>query len=90
MRDQPELPGAWWRSLPVSRVLAVLGPERLAGILAGMTLEHWPAAAVGDVLPALYVLDPEDADEPCTAIALDRAGSWAGLLALTGHELREQ
>lgn len=90
LRDQPELPGAWWRSLPVSRVLAVLGPERLAGILAGITLDHWPAAAVGDVLPALYVLDPEDADEPCTAIALDRAGSWAGLLALTGHELREQ
>ncbi|MEV4095156.1 hypothetical protein [Streptosporangium saharense] len=90
LRDQPELPVAWWRSLPVSRVLAVLGPERLAGILAGITLDHWPAAAVGDVLPALYVLDPEDADEPCTAIALDRAGSWAGLLALTGHELREQ
>ncbi|MGC5014694.1 hypothetical protein ACLQ2R_28340 [Streptosporangium sp. DT93] len=90
LRDQPDLPDAWWRSLPVARVLAVLGPERLAEVLTTIALEHWPAAAVGDVLPALYVLDPEDADEPCTAIALDRAGSWPGLLALTGHELRDQ
>ncbi|MFI6508536.1 hypothetical protein ACIBCT_13095 [Streptosporangium sp. NPDC050855] len=90
LRDQPDLPDAWWRSLPVARVLAVLGPERLAEILTEIALKHWPAAAVGDVLPALHVLDPEDADEPCTAIALDRAGSWPGLLALTGHDLRDQ
>ncbi|MEV8630181.1 hypothetical protein AB0395_00850 [Streptosporangium sp. NPDC051023] len=90
LRDQPELPDAWWRTLPMTRVLAVLGPERLAEILVRIALEHWPAAAVGDVLPALYVLDPEEADEPYTAVALDRTGSWAGLLALTGHELREQ
>ncbi|MEU0520012.1 hypothetical protein [Streptosporangium sp. NPDC006007] len=90
LRDQPELPDAWWRSLPMARVLAVLSPERLAGILSGVALEHWPAAAVGDILPALYALDPEEADEPCTAIALDRTGSWSGLLALTGHELRDQ
>lgn len=74
----------------MARVLAVLSPERLAGILSGVALEHWPAAAVGDILPALYALDPEEADEPCTAIALDRTGSWSGLLALTGHELRDQ
>lgn len=74
----------------MSRVLDVLGPERLAEILAGIALRHWPAAAVGDVLPALHVLDPEEADEPCTAIALDRTGSWPGLLALTGHDLRDQ
>ena len=55
----------------MSRVLAVLGPERLAEILSGIALRHWPAASVGDILPALYVLDPEEADEPCTAIALD-------------------
>ncbi|GAA3028384.1 hypothetical protein [Streptosporangium longisporum] len=90
LRDQPDLPDAWWRSLPIARVLAVLGPERLAEILTELALKHWPAAAVGDVLPALHVLDPEDADEPCTAIALDRAGSWPGLLALTGHDLRDQ
>ncbi|MGW4424197.1 hypothetical protein [Streptosporangium sp. NPDC004631] len=90
LRDQPELPDAWWRSLPMARVLAVLSPERLAGILSRVALEHWPAAAVGDILPALYALDPEEADEPCTAIALDRTGSWSGLLALTGHELRDQ
>ncbi|MDP9865152.1 MULTISPECIES: hypothetical protein [Streptosporangium] len=90
LRDRPGLPDAWWRSLPMARVLAVLEPEELAEILARIALEHWPAAAVGDVLPALYVLDPDEADEPCTAIALDRAGSWAGLLSLTGHELRDQ
>ncbi|WP_440068429.1 hypothetical protein [Streptosporangium sp. OZ121] len=90
LREQPDLPDAWWRSLPMARVLAVLGPERLADILASVALNHWPAAAVGDVLPALHVLDPDDADEPCTAIALDRAGSWPGLLALTGHDLRDQ
>ncbi|MEV6860928.1 hypothetical protein AB0M44_07980 [Streptosporangium subroseum] len=90
LRDQPDLPDAWWRSLPMSRVLAVLGPERLAEILSGIALRHWPAASVGDILPALYVLDPEEADEPCTAIALDRTGSWPGLLALTGHDLRDQ
>ncbi|GGQ21267.1 hypothetical protein [Streptosporangium pseudovulgare] len=90
LADQPDLPGAWWRSLPLHRVLAVLGTERLAELLARIALDHWPAAAVGDVLPALYVLDPDEADEPCTAIALDRTGSWAGLLALTGRELRDQ
>ncbi|MEV4748215.1 hypothetical protein AB0K21_17725 [Streptosporangium sp. NPDC049248] len=90
LRDQPDLPDAWWRSLPMARVLAVLPPERLAEILTVLALNHWPAATVGDVLPALHVLDPDEADEPCTAIALDRAGSWPGLLALTGHDLRDQ
>jgi len=90
LREQPGLPDAWWRSLPMARVLAVLGPERLADILASIVLNHWPAAALGDVLPALHVLDPDDADEPSTAIALDRAGSWPGLLSLTGHDLRDQ
>ncbi|MGJ6961209.1 hypothetical protein ACSDR0_04805 [Streptosporangium sp. G11] len=90
LREQPDLPDAWWRSLPMARVLAVLGPERLADILASVALNHWPAAAVGDVLPALHVLDPDEADEPYTAIALDRAGSWSGLLSLTGHDLRDQ
>ncbi|WP_030910655.1 hypothetical protein [Streptosporangium amethystogenes] len=90
LRDQPDLPDAWWRCLPMARVLAVLPPERLAEILTVLTLDHWPAATVGDVLPALHVLDPDEADEPCTAIALDRAGSWPGLLALTGHDLRDQ
>src|SRR5687768_12068292 len=90
LRDQPDLPDAWWRSLPLPAVLAVLGPERLAEIVTEIALEHWPAASVGDVLPALYVLDPDEADEPCTAIALDRAGSWPGLLSFTGHDLRDQ
>ncbi|MBG0833464.1 hypothetical protein HS041_37825 [Planomonospora sp. ID67723] len=90
LREQPGLPDAWWRSLPLSRVLAVLPPAALAEMLAEIALAHWPAAAVGDVLPALYVLDPDEADEPCTAIALDRAGSWPGMLSLTGHDLRDQ
>ncbi|GAT69701.1 DNA-directed RNA polymerase sigma-70 factor [Planomonospora sphaerica] len=90
LRDQPDLPDAWWRSLPLPAVLAVLGPERLAEIVTEIALDHWPAASVGDVLPALYVLDPDEADEPCTAIALDRAGSWPGLLSFTGHDLRDQ
>ncbi|MEV7013856.1 hypothetical protein [Streptosporangium sp. NPDC051022] len=90
LRDQPGLPDAWWRSLPLVRVLTVLGPERLAEILTTTALEQWPAAAVGDVLPALYVLDPDEADEPHISIALDRAGSWSGLLALTGRELYDQ
>ncbi|MCK2213061.1 hypothetical protein MF672_004505 [Actinomadura sp. ATCC 31491] len=71
-------------------VLAAIGPEALAELLTEIALEHWPAAAVGDVLPALHVLDPEEADEPPVAIALDRAGSWTGLLALTGRELADQ
>ncbi|TYB56772.1 hypothetical protein FXF51_42435 [Nonomuraea sp. PA05] len=72
------------------RVLAAIGPESLGELLTEIALEHWPAAAVGDVLPALHVLDPEEADEPAVAIALDRAGSWAGLLALTSRELVDQ
>ncbi|MEW9553502.1 hypothetical protein [Nonomuraea sp. NPDC050783] len=90
MTGQPDLPDAWWRSLPMPRVLAAIGPEALAELLTEIALEHWPAAAVGDVLPALHVLDPEEADEPPVAIALDRAGSWPGLLALTGRELADQ
>ncbi|WP_066938432.1 hypothetical protein [Microtetraspora fusca] len=84
------LPEAWWRSLPVSRVLAVLGPEALGGLVTELALEQWPAAAVGDVLPALHVLDPDDADDPQVAIALDRAGSWPGLLSLSARELSDQ
>ncbi|MFE0074288.1 hypothetical protein ACFWYW_36075 [Nonomuraea sp. NPDC059023] len=71
-------------------VLAAIGPESLGELLTEIALEHWPAAAIGDVLPALHVLDPDDADEPQVAIALDRAGSWTGLLALTSRELMDQ
>lgn len=87
LSGQPELPEAWWRSLPMPHVLAAIGPESLGELLTEIALEHWPAAAIGDVLPALHVLDPDDADEPHVAIALDRAGSWAGLLRLTSREL---
>ncbi|MFI6598832.1 hypothetical protein ACIBHX_21460 [Nonomuraea sp. NPDC050536] len=90
LTGQPDLPEAWWRSLPMPRVLAAIGPESLGELLTEIALEHWPAAAVGDVLPALHVLDPDDADEPHVAIALDRAGSWTGLLALTSRELADQ
>ncbi|MEO3811991.1 hypothetical protein ABGB17_23590 [Sphaerisporangium sp. B11E5] len=90
LRDLPGLPDAWWRSLPVTQVFAVLGPEALGELLTELALEHWPAAAVGDVLPALHVMDPEEADEPQVSIALDRVGSWHGLLALTGRELSDQ
>ncbi|MFI6500612.1 hypothetical protein [Nonomuraea typhae] len=90
LHGQPDLPEAWWRSLPMPRVLAAIGPESLGELLTEIALEHWPAAAVGDVLPALHVLDPDDADEPQVAIALDRAGSWPGLLALTSRELMDQ
>ncbi|MCC5581607.1 hypothetical protein IMZ11_38995, partial [Microtetraspora sp. AC03309] len=84
------LPEAWWRSLPVSRVLAVLGPEALGELVTELALEQWPAAAVGDVLPALHVLDPDEADDPQVAIALDRAGSWPGLLSLSARQLSDQ
>ncbi|WP_113703926.1 hypothetical protein [Nonomuraea lactucae] len=90
LTGQPDLPDAWWRSLPLTRVLAAIGPEGLGELLTEIALERWPAAAVGDVLPALYVLDPDEVDEPHIAIALDRAGSWAGLLALTSRELLDQ
>ncbi|GAA3577083.1 hypothetical protein GCM10022419_067860 [Nonomuraea rosea] len=90
LTGQPDLPDAWWRSLPMPHVLAAIGPESLGELLTEIALEHWPAAAIGDVLPALHVLDPEEADEPAVAIALDRAGSWAGLLALTSRELVDQ
>ncbi|MEV2267527.1 hypothetical protein [Nonomuraea africana] len=90
LHGQPHLPEAWWRSLPVPRVLSAIGPESLGELLTEIALEHWPAAAVGDVLPALHVLDPDEADEPHVAIALDRAGSWPGLLALSSRELMDQ
>ncbi|WP_405086979.1 hypothetical protein [Microbispora sp. NBC_01389] len=88
--DRPGLPEAWWRTLPLHRVLAVADSDALAELLTVLALEHWPAAAVGDVLPALHVLDPDEADDPQVAIALDRAGSWHGLLALSGRELADQ
>ncbi|MEU8323087.1 hypothetical protein AB0C33_32390 [Nonomuraea sp. NPDC048881] len=90
LTGQPDLPDAWWRSLPMPLVLAAIGPESLGELLTEIALEHWPAAAIGDVLPALHVLDPDEADEPAVAIALDRAGSWTGLLSLTGRELVDQ
>ncbi|MEN3538400.1 hypothetical protein AAH991_25035 [Microbispora sp. ZYX-F-249] len=90
LTDRPGLPDAWWRTLPLHRVLAVLDAEALGDLLTGLALDHWPAAAVGDVLPALYVMDPDEADDPQVAIALDRAGSWHGLLALSGRELADQ
>ncbi|MFF4125915.1 hypothetical protein [Microbispora rosea] len=90
LADRPGLPDAWWRALPLHRVLAVLDAEALGDLLTELALDHWPAAAVGDVLPALHVLDPDEADDPQVAIALDRAGSWHGLLALSGRELADQ
>ncbi|GAA4597360.1 hypothetical protein GCM10023194_72000 [Planotetraspora phitsanulokensis] len=90
LSEQGDLPDAWWRSLPMERVLGVMDPEGLGELITDLALEHWPAAAVGDVLPALYVLDPDEADDPQVAIALDRAGSWPGLLTLSGRELTDQ
>ncbi|MFC4532509.1 hypothetical protein [Sphaerisporangium dianthi] len=90
LRDAPGLPDAWWRSVPLSRVFAVLGPEALGELITELATEHWPAASVGDILPALHVMDPEEADEPQVSIALDRVGSYTGLLALTGRELADQ
>ncbi|MET8141962.1 hypothetical protein ABZU32_16770 [Sphaerisporangium sp. NPDC005288] len=90
LREAPGLPDAWWRSVPLSRVFAVLGPEALGELITELATEHWPAAAVGDILPALHVMDPEEADEPQVSIALDRVGSYTGLLALTGRELADQ
>lgn len=90
LADRPGLPDAWWRTLPLHRVLAVLDAEALGDLLTELAVDHWPAAAVGDVLPALHVLDPDEADDPQVAIALDRAGSWHGLLALSGRELADQ
>lgn len=90
LTDRPGLPDAWWRTLPMYRVLAVLDAEELGELLTELALDHWPAAAVGDVLPALHVLDPDEADDPQVAIALDRVGSWHGLLALPGRELADQ
>ncbi|MGW5680966.1 hypothetical protein [Nonomuraea sp. NPDC003754] len=72
------------------RVLAAIGPEPLGELLTEIALEQWPAAAIGDVLPALHVLDPDEADEPHVAIALDRVGSWPGLLSLSSRELVDQ
>jgi hypothetical protein len=90
LSEQGELPDAWWRSLPMERVLGVMDPDALGELITDLALEHWPAAAVGDVLPALYVLDPDEADDPQVAIALDRAGSWPGLLTLSARELTDQ
>ncbi|HEX4814782.1 MAG TPA: hypothetical protein VFV66_18735 [Nonomuraea sp.] len=90
LTGQPDLPEAWWRSLPMPHVLAAIGPDPLGELLTEICLECWPAAAVGDILPALHVLDPDDADEPAVAIAIDRAGSWTGLLRLTSRELVDQ
>src|SRR5690606_8490433 len=90
LRDQSGLPEGWWRTLPMSRVLLELPPEALGELVAELAMNQWPAAALGDVLPALHVMDPEEADGPHTSMALDRAGSWPGLLALTSRELLDQ
>lgn len=90
LRDQSGLPEGWWRTLPMSRVLLELPPEALGELVAELAMNQWPAAALGDVLPALHVMDPEEADGPHTSMALDRVGSWPGLLALTSRELLDQ
>ena len=51
--ERDGLPDAWWRALPMGHVLAVLDPDQLAELLAELALEHWYAAAIGDILPAL-------------------------------------
>ncbi|MEU8280445.1 Crp/Fnr family transcriptional regulator, partial [Microbispora bryophytorum] len=40
------LPDAWWRTLPLHRVLAVLDAEALGDLLTELAVDHWPAAAV--------------------------------------------
>ncbi|WP_433497932.1 hypothetical protein ACQP1K_23915 [Sphaerimonospora sp. CA-214678] len=87
---RPGLPDAWWRSLPLSHVLTAHDPSSLGELLTDLAMEHWPAAAVGDLLPALYVLDPDEADDPQVTIALNRTGSWPGLLSLSARELADQ
>lgn len=81
----------WWRSLPLPRVLDIVGPTWLAHCLARLTVEQWDHLTIGEFLPTLRTLsvDMDEVAEPVRGAVLATAGTWEQLISASPATMRE-
>ncbi|MEV0350881.1 sigma factor-like helix-turn-helix DNA-binding protein [Nonomuraea sp. NPDC050680] len=60
--EEPQLPEAWWQTIPLDRACAVITTQTVAGHLADLAVACWGHLLVGDILPLLRFSDPAEAE----------------------------
>ncbi|TQN31402.1 hypothetical protein FHX37_1303 [Haloactinospora alba] len=77
-----KLVDGWWRSLPLSRVLEIVGPAWLSHGIARVSTEHWDHVALNEFLPTLcdQQVELDDIAEPIRGAILATAGGWERLI----------
>lgn len=77
-----KLVDGWWRSLPLPRVLEIVGPAWLAHGIARVSTEHWDHVALNEFLPTLcdQRVELDEIAEPIRGAILATAGGWDRLI----------
>ena len=60
--EEPQLPEAWWQTIPLDRACAVITTQTVAGHLADLAVACWGHLLIGDILPLLRFSDPAEAE----------------------------
>ncbi|MFC4563260.1 hypothetical protein ACFO4E_15450 [Nocardiopsis mangrovi] len=73
----------WWRSIPLPRVLDIVGPTWLAHTLAHLAADHFEHLELAELLPSLRALTVDLADiaEPVRGAVLGTAVTWDRLIS---------
>src|SRR5688500_16148162 len=71
LADDPQLPEAWWQSIPLDRACAVIGAQAVAGRLADLAVASWGHLQLGDILPLLRFSDPAESERTPEGLGRD-------------------
>ncbi|MFE3448559.1 sigma factor-like helix-turn-helix DNA-binding protein [Nonomuraea sp. NPDC059194] len=71
LAGDPQLPEAWWQSIPLDRACAVIGTQAVAGRLADVAMACWGHLQIGDILPLLRFSDPAESELTPEALGRD-------------------
>ncbi|NUP32465.1 MAG: hypothetical protein HOU01_12190, partial [Streptomycetaceae bacterium] len=87
----PDLPPAWWTSVPVSRAVDAIGAAELPTRLADLSFAELRHMRLGDLLPAAWVARNEfklsQWPDGARTDVLVRTPDWADLLTATVQEI---
>lgn len=87
----PDLPPAWWTSVPVSRAVDAIGAAELPTRLADLSYAELRHMRLGDLLPAAWVARNEfklsQWPDGARTDVLVRTPDWADLLTATVQEI---
>ncbi|MCF2533049.1 hypothetical protein, partial [Yinghuangia soli] len=87
----PDLPPAWWTSVPISRAVEAIGAEELPQRLADLAYEDLRHLRLGDLLPAAWLARNDfrlsQWPDGVRTNVLVRTPDWADLLTATVQEI---